>query len=320
MKPNPSNFCGGNFQDWLEVYLTGKCNGKCSWCVEKDGYKPIYHAPVSTLVDRVLESGKRNVILLGGEPTLYPGIEQIINLLYTRDKNVYLTTNGSKLSPVFVNRKLYNLRGLNISVHHYQYEKNREITGVNLENLTAAIETAHKHNIRVRLNCNCIHGYIDSACEINNYIRYAIDIGADKVRFAELKNDAENFVDLAKIMNYTYGLNDDPYLCGCNKDAVILGMPVNFRQMCGFQTDLRPEPIDPERCAKNVLYYDGKFYDGWQKERKEDMTKKEVRKILDMVKTGKMSVEDAEELILSGKEKEVVVKTVHEYSGGGCAY
>ena len=29
MKPNKNNFCGGNYEDWLEVKLTGNCNGKC---------------------------------------------------------------------------------------------------------------------------------------------------------------------------------------------------------------------------------------------------------------------------------------------------
>jgi hypothetical protein len=39
-QPHPDNFCGGAFQDWVEVMLTEKCNGKCPWCVEKLGWHP----------------------------------------------------------------------------------------------------------------------------------------------------------------------------------------------------------------------------------------------------------------------------------------
>lgn len=44
-----------------------------------------------------------------------------------------------------------------------------------------------------------------------SYIKFAKSMGANSVRFAELKMDNNNFVDLAKIMDYQYGLNDDPF-------------------------------------------------------------------------------------------------------------
>jgi hypothetical protein len=58
MKPNKNNFCGGNFQDWLEVNLTDKCNGKCVWCIEKAGYHPEKHAGWQTIVKKAIESDK----------------------------------------------------------------------------------------------------------------------------------------------------------------------------------------------------------------------------------------------------------------------
>ena len=38
--PHSKNFCGGSFQDWLEVMLESRCNGRCSFCIEKDGFRP----------------------------------------------------------------------------------------------------------------------------------------------------------------------------------------------------------------------------------------------------------------------------------------
>ena len=40
IKPNERNSCSGRFADWLEVNLLSKCNAKCAWCVEKDGFHP----------------------------------------------------------------------------------------------------------------------------------------------------------------------------------------------------------------------------------------------------------------------------------------
>lgn len=281
MKPNKKNFCGGNFQDWLEVNLIDKCNGKCSWCIEKNGYHPNEHAPWWKIASQALLSGKNNIILLGGEPTLYPNLQEIIQVISSAGRNVWITTNGGKLSPDFILSRLPGIAGINISIHNYDLEQNKNIVGVNLEQLPTSIGALHEIGVSVRFNCNCISGHIDSAEKIEQYILWAKSIGADNIRFAELKQDDGSFVDLAKILNYKYGLNDNPFTCGCNCSALIHGVLVNFRQMCGLQTSRREKPHDPIQYAKQVLYYDGNFYDGWQTLiQEEEMQDKDIVKIL----------------------------------------
>lgn len=319
--PNKKNFCGGAFPDWLEVNLTDKCNGSCAWCVDRGTWHPKYHAPWKTICNAAIESRKRNIILLGGEPTLHPDFSKIVVYLTVANRRVWVTTNGSQLSAEWALRNSY-LFGINISVHHYDLIKNREITGISLdaETLKSSIEILkNTDQTNVRFNCNCIKGFIDSAEEIRKYVRWAMAVGAEKVRFAELKNAEDDFVDLAKILNYKYGLNDNPFKDGCNSDAVVDGMLVNFRQMCGMQTRLRPCPENPQGVAKKVLYYDGIMYDGWQTEEPK-MTEKEIENILDMVLKGEISKTAAKKLLSEGKEKvtEKIV-TVH-HSGGYCQY
>ena len=264
--PNKGNFCGGNFQDWIEVNLTDRCNGKCSWCIEKEGWHPKTHAPWEKIVATALNTGKTNVILLGGEPTLHPDLPKIIAYLVSNGKKAWITTNGGKLTPDFVRKNLVGVHGVNISIHDFDLQRNQWITGINLQEdiLKEAIEILHEMKATVRLNCNCIQGHIDSEHRIHDYLAWAKKIKADKVRFAELKLDTGAFVDLAKILHHQYGLNDEPFSLGCNKDAVVDGMPVNFRQMCGFQTPLRYRPPNPRHYPKQVVYYDGKLYNGWQ--------------------------------------------------------
>lgn len=321
MQPNQKNFCGGNFQDWLEVNLIEKCNGKCSWCVEKNGYHPEEHAPWWIIASQALSSGKNNIILLGGEPTLYPNLQEIVQVISSAGRKVWITTNGGKLSPDFVLSKLTGITGINISVHGFDLEQNKSIVGVNLDQLSASVAALHEIGASVRFNCNCIAGHIDSVEKIEQYILWAKSIGADKIRFAELKQDDGGFVDLAKVLNYKYGLNDNPFTCGCNSDAVIHGVPVNFRQMCGLQTSRREKPDDPIQYAKKVLYYDGKFYDGWQTLIREDeMQNKDIVKVLRAVEKGELTSEEAFAQLKGINEKEVVREVVRYESSGGCQY
>ncbi len=266
-KPHPNNACGGGFSDWLEVHLLPECNGSCSWCVEARGYHPTERVSWAAICAQAIKTGKSNVILLGGEPTLHPNLSDVIGLLNHRGRNVYLTTNGSRLTREFVEHNLFNLTGINISLHSVNLPTNEGITGIPLHFLTLqnAVDGLHVNGVLVRLNCNLIAGATDSHDDIVRYIEFAKALRADSVRFAELKFDDDNFVDAHAITGDRYGLNDDPFACGCNTDTEIDGMPVNFRQMCGFQTAKRPAPLDPEFSDKGgVLYYNGEVYPGWQ--------------------------------------------------------
>jgi len=265
-EPHPENFCGGNFQDWLEINLLPECNAKCSWCVEKFGYHPNHKASWEEIGDAAINTNRTNIILLGGEPLLYKDLSKLIEKLSINKKQVWITTNGSKINSQFVTENLMKISGINISIHHYDLLKNAEITHIILkkDNLINGLELLKNFNIKIRFNCNTIKGYIDNEIEMLSYIKFAKEYGADSVRFAELKIDEKNFIDLAKILNYKYGLNDDPFLMGCWKEVIIDGILVNFRQMCGIQTSCRPMPINPKQYSKQVLYYDGKIYKGWQ--------------------------------------------------------
>lgn len=322
--PSSKNFCGGNFQDWLEVMLIDKCNGKCSWCIEKNGYHPKRHVTWIKLARLIIDSDKSNIVLLGGEPTLYKDLHKIIgSVRATTNKNVYLTTNGSMLSPKYAKFTLYMLTGINISIHHYNLEKNRQITGILLEkkNLRDTIKELHKNGVSVRLNCNLIKNHTDSEQEIFSYIDFAKDIKADNVRFAELKNDKNSFVDLTNIFPNQYGINVDPFILGCNSDTEINGMPTNFRQMCGLQTDQRPKPTNPKQYSKIVLYYDGIFYNGWQsKKEKTPMTSKQIRQLLKDVAAGKKTIKQAQMEIERAQIKMEQRLAKEADCGSGCQY
>ena len=325
MKPNKGNFCGGNYQDWVEVMLTSKCNGSCEWCVDKNGFHPKQEVPYHVLTDVLKHLGKKNVILLGGEPSMYKHLEQLVRQLYNNGHSVYITTNGSRMTKL---SNIPNFTGVNISIHHYDLSRNSKITGINLgyPQLKANISRLYWYGTaKTRLNCTLIKGQIDSVTEITKYIEFAKKLGVASVRFAELKHD-DKFVDLYKLYGTKYGLTSDPFKCGCSTDAIINGMPVSFRQMCGIQTKFRTFPKDPETVGnkKSVLYYDGNVYDGWQtKQIKENKMPKKltVKQILKRVKSGKMTTERAAQLL--ARKDSIIVETQiveNRFEGVHCQY
>jgi MoaA/NifB/PqqE/SkfB family radical SAM enzyme len=328
--PHPTNFCGGNFQDWLEVNLIKSCNAKCPWCIEKIGWHPTNKAEWKQIAKAAVKTKKKNIILLGGEPTLYKDLQQVITYLNKRKRNVWITTNGSKLTPEFIKKNLKGIHGVNISIHHYDLNKNKEITGMKLnkDSINSSIQYLVSNGVKVRINCNCINKYIDSEQKLLKFVSFFSKLGVQYVRFAELKVDEENFIDLAKILRYKYGLNDDPFALGCNKDAIIYGVHVNFRQMCGLQTTKRKKPIGPVQAEKEVLYYDGVVYDGWQlkKTRKEkDMKQAAIEKMIKEFSADldAMGLDEKKKVMLIIKlEKRLksMPEEVVDCGGGGCRY
>ena len=269
MVPNKNNFCGGAFDDWREVLLISKCNGKCTWCVERGGFHPTEEATVERLIELLEVDDATKIILLGGEPMLYESMRELIRGL--PGKQIYITTNGTNITEGTIRTDLSGLKGLNISIHHYDLKRNRDITGILLQQevIENAVVECRRQGTEVRLNCNIIRGQIDSKRECLRYIQWAKECGIDRIRFAELKIDKVRFVSLCRIWRGRYGLSENPYINGCNQNAVIEGVSVNFRQMCGLQTDSRARPENPKNVnEKLVLYYDGLYYTGWQSQRR----------------------------------------------------
>ena len=322
--PHPNNACSGRFSNWLEINLTPQCNASCAWCVERNGWHPEYEASWKEIADVAIGTGKRNIILLGGEPTLYPHFAEIAKKIACAGRRVWVTTNGSMLTPQWVISNMEYIYGVNISIHNYYLAKNYEVTGIQLTEsvLLQSIVEMEKAGVNsVRFNCNLIKGHIDSFGRMLKYVQWAKGIGADRIRFAELKGCDGEFVDVGEITGYRFGTNSDPYRLGCSCDTIIFGVPVNFRQMCGLQTRRRPCPQAVKYPDKPVLYYNAKLYQGWQQRRRGDMNAKGLIELLESVAKGNISPAEAAILIDRGKRKDQEVTRRSQPEGGGfCTY
>jgi len=68
------------------------CNLNCKWCDTK--YEERMELSEDELLARIRETGKKSVILTGGEPTIQMGFDQLVVLLKNAGYWVALETNG----------------------------------------------------------------------------------------------------------------------------------------------------------------------------------------------------------------------------------
>jgi 7-carboxy-7-deazaguanine synthase len=76
------------------VRLSG-CNLRCHWCDTQRAWKRGLRLPVAKLLEMVLATGDRRVVITGGEPLLQPGTNELCEKLLRAGREVILETNGS---------------------------------------------------------------------------------------------------------------------------------------------------------------------------------------------------------------------------------
>lgn len=104
---------------WLTTNYT--CNCKCNWCYaqrtfSKCNYMELGYA--KKLVRYLKEKGVKTITLIGGEPTLYPNLIELINTIKRENMQVRLVTNGFMFKEEKFVEKIISTKidGINISI------------------------------------------------------------------------------------------------------------------------------------------------------------------------------------------------------------
>lgn len=108
-KPQPIN---------LVIGLTGKCNLKCPFCCCFDN-KPI-NIDFDKLINFIekLTPPLKSVELLGGEPLLYPYINEVIEFCHKKGLKIGIMTNGTLLNNI-KKENYEKIEWLRVSINHY---------------------------------------------------------------------------------------------------------------------------------------------------------------------------------------------------------
>ncbi len=155
----------------LRVSLTDRCNLRCVYCVPS-GYagvrprrEPLRDDELLLLVRAAAELGVRKLRLTGGEPTLRPGLVDLVRELAAIAglEDIGMTTNGLLLEPLAAPLAAAGLRRVNVSLDTTDPEKFRRITGGGrLERVLAGIAAAEAAGlVPVKLNTVVVRGFND---------------------------------------------------------------------------------------------------------------------------------------------------------------
>ncbi len=119
---------------WLTTNYS--CNLRCKWCYALNATDFRQEMPLEmakSIVNTLAENDVKQITLIGGEPTLYSCITELISYIKGKDPEirVSITTNGIRLSDESFSRKLIQvgLDGCNISLKGFSEEDYENNTG-----------------------------------------------------------------------------------------------------------------------------------------------------------------------------------------------
>lgn len=282
------------------------CNANCPFCIEKDSCRKneVSTANYLATLNRSLKELHRlgiqpSVTITGGEPCLWK--DKLIGILDTLKANQVskfnLNTNGLLLNDTLLTAiKESEMPHLNISIHHYDLEKNKEyfggvsITLEQLKRIKDVLGGTYDDPTRIRLQCVLMKGGIDSLDEMKKFLNFAKELGFDNVAFrglSKLKEAGvneelhayceEKALDVFPILNEL--ANDSSFKFNCQnisdhylyEDWVYEGVDVHFAysDMDILEKREKDELKQGLNYAREfVLYEDGSFCGGWNKELK----------------------------------------------------
>jgi molybdenum cofactor biosynthesis enzyme MoaA len=192
-------------REQLDIIIGYACNANCPHCIQDIRYQSDlvcedqFFDQLREVFDYYFyEIGGRRIIITGGEPSIFPfKLLGILKLLHEYPKPEFIATytNGSGLlkkvpgeSKTLLERCAEEgLTDVNLSVHHYQAERNREFMRLpkipNAEEIAAHVQ---ENNLNLRLNCNLIQEYVGGFREVVNYCDWAKLLRPKDIYFRDL--------------------------------------------------------------------------------------------------------------------------------------
>jgi MoaA/NifB/PqqE/SkfB family radical SAM enzyme len=140
--------------DYLQVARI--CNQKCVFCSNPENGRVLEWEEAAALIDSFKEKGSKEVILTGGEPTLFPELPRLIAYARGKGQTVRMITNGQRTCRLDYLDTLAKagLEHMHVSVHSHREDIQAQLTGnpESLPNIARTLENADKLGVRVDVN------------------------------------------------------------------------------------------------------------------------------------------------------------------------
>lgn len=236
---------------WLSV--TYSCNSKCQWCYassniyEKIKGKALAKERIPGIVDLISSLKIPRVILIGGEPTVYPYLEDTIRALSDRGILPNLVTNGRKFKDTEFTKRLYDagLRSAGFSMEGSCAKTHDATTQVrgSFDEAVQGIKNCQEQGISVGTN-TLISKLSSTPGELVNTLDKLYDLGIRSMNFnvcgvcvTDDKNN-ENLLDLSEAIKIFEGV----YKHSKEKEGLYIRLTTPMPR-CNFDPALLPELI-----------------------------------------------------------------------------
>lgn len=212
-----------NKEPYLDVVLTDYCNANCNFCIADLIYNKLV-CDVEKFKKKILfavnHMNVREVLLLGGEPTmsksLFPMIKWLKTLLLDK---IVMTTNAIRLATdeKYMKEILSSgLTDINISFMNIDVDKQQQVTNAKYNLKVSDIKNiyaeAKKHGVKVRINNNVFLGNNDNLIDVIEFYNQLFPY-CDSIKISPLL-EVDNFsvVDFKTEWAKANRLNDNQVL------------------------------------------------------------------------------------------------------------
>ena len=179
--------------EYLRISVTDKCNFRCLYCMPREGLQwlpkseILTYEEVAEIVSQLSREGISRVRITGGEPTIRPNLERLIQMIRSIDgiTDIALSTNGLRLPDSAETYRAAGLDRVNISADSLRPDRIAAIARRDLgfDPIAAATTAEYAGLSPVKLNMVVMRGINDD--ELEDFARLTLD-HPWHVRFIEL--------------------------------------------------------------------------------------------------------------------------------------
>jgi len=139
----------------LELHLTNKCNIKCNYCMYKDkrDKQTLSLEDAKTIIHKIKAMGTKGLTFSGGgEPTIHPNFQEIIQFTKEVGLDIGLITNGVE----YIDPILEYLTWVRFSVDAYDKKTYKKIKGTDrfdevIQNIDYCVARKHEQSLPVTI-------------------------------------------------------------------------------------------------------------------------------------------------------------------------
>jgi len=117
----------------MEIEFSLRCNFKCPYCyIPQNSFfeKELSTAEIKDTILQAKGLGVKKIIILGGEPTLYPDILDMIRFIRNQNIEVEMFTNGSKITPDFASHLFSENVNVVLKMNSFHEALQDKLTGI----------------------------------------------------------------------------------------------------------------------------------------------------------------------------------------------